>query len=218
MSMICTLKQISPRVLDELKKKPKLVKQLVESEPSGLEELLAQMGVDSSDPDAILEFVSTNPRLKHLTGYFEGFVLPALGPRRKRKKQIDFNDNQATSLCIEKDWQALHFALTGSEWANGHSLDRVIMSGAEIGNKRDFAYGSPHYLTPEEVGETAHLLESVNEDEIKQRLATASMKTEIYSFGGNQEDTEDVLGHFQAIRQHYADAAAKGNAMLIYIV
>ena len=126
-------------------------------------------------------------------------------------------DENENCIDIDKAWHGIHFMLTGTQYDGDPPLSNVIFSGATIGD--DVGYGPARYLTPTEVAEVAEALRSIPPDDLAKRYDAAALTAnDIYpQIWGGDEDLEYILSWYGTLRDYYADAASKGNAMLQYL-
>jgi hypothetical protein len=128
-------------------------------------------------------------------------------------------------LSLYKDWHILHYLLTGKSWEPvSSSVDSAIMGGTEIPDVQGvMGYGPVRYLSTTQVREVAEALSQVP---IEQRIESfnpqAAEAAEVYSanFGKDEfgeDDKDGLLRYFHLLRDFYRDAAAKGNAMLLWV-
>lgn len=128
-----------------------------------------------------------------------------------------YPDEDENCIDIDKAWHGIHFMLTGQQFDGDPLLSNVIFSGAVIGD--DVGYGPARYLTATEVAEVAEALQSLPPDEFAKRYdATALTANDIYpQIWSGDEDLEYILSWYGTLRDYYAGAASKGNAMLQYL-
>lgn len=131
-----------------------------------------------------------------------------------------------TQLSLYKDWHVLHYILTGKSWEPVDSpLGRAIMGGTELPDTlRVMGYGPATYLTPSQVREVASAL---SDFPFAERAITydhiAADAAKVYPHRHPNEplaeDEKQVLiDYFNLLRDFYADAAKKGNAMILWRV
>jgi hypothetical protein len=119
-------------------------------------------------------------------------------------------------LNLEKSWHVLHYLLTGQAEEAPAPLGNAILGGKEIGG--DLGYGPARLLTPQEVREVAAALSAITEEDLANRFdLDAMMKANIYPCKDDSE-LELAQHYFGQLSRYYADAAASGNSMLLYIV
>ena len=119
-------------------------------------------------------------------------------------------------LSLEKSWHALHYLLTGTTETAASPLGNAILGGEEIGEDRD--YGRVRFLTPEQVGEVARALGSLSKDDLVGRFDVKKMKAAnvIYPCG-DESEFELAQHYFEQLSRYYADAAASGSAILLWL-
>jgi len=119
-------------------------------------------------------------------------------------------------LNLEKSWHVLHYLLTGKAEEANPPLGNAILGGKEIGE--DLGYGPARFLTPQQVHEVATALEAISKDDLSARFdLKAMMAARIYPCKDDSE-LELAQDYFEQLLRYYADAAANGNAMLLWVV
>jgi hypothetical protein len=120
---------------------------------------------------------------------------------------------------VDKMWEALHFLLTGQAFGGTPPLSNALLGGTEIGPDR--GYGPVRFLTPDEVQEVATALQGISHVELRSRFNPTDLeRNEIYSMNWDEpvdELFDDLRSHFDLVTACYRDAAAKHNAMLLWI-
>ncbi|HVN27261.1 MAG TPA: YfbM family protein [Candidatus Binataceae bacterium] len=123
------------------------------------------------------------------------------------------------SLSIDKSWHGVHYLLCGAPEPNAALISKVVLGGTELGD--DFSgYGEARYF---DAGETAAIASELGrptlEAEMTRRYDPAQMKKlEIYPGGWSGPDLQWLMREFGNLRSFYADAAAKGLAMVTCLV
>ncbi|MDO7875910.1 YfbM family protein [Hymenobacter sp. ASUV-10] len=124
---------------------------------------------------------------------------------------------------IDKTWDGIIFLLTGDALSQGghqHPLARVLFSGQLIDAEQDLGYGPAHFLRPEEVAELQPQLAALTVARLKQRFDPAKM-TELDVYPGiwdeGDEAFEYVMGGFETVQEHYAEAAQRGEGMITFL-
>jgi hypothetical protein len=120
-------------------------------------------------------------------------------------------------LCLHKSWHCLHFLFTGNAGGSGGShLGEAILGGREIGgDAADMGYGPPRALSPAQVRNVAAALDAFPiEERVRQFNPVAADNAGIYVA---QHEAEELKDYFIMLRNFYADAASKGNGMLLWI-
>jgi hypothetical protein len=119
-------------------------------------------------------------------------------------------------LSLEKSWHVLHYLLTGKAEEAPPPLGNAILGGREIGE--DLGYGPARFLTPEQVREVAAALASISKDDMRKRFDLKVMMTvNIYPVKDGSE-LELAEHYFEHVSRYYSEAAASGNAMLLWVV
>ena len=119
-------------------------------------------------------------------------------------------------MNLEKSWHVLHYLLTGKVEEAPAPLGNAILGGQEIGD--DLGYGPARFLTSKQVREVAGALEAVSKDELAARFdLDAMLAARIYPVRDASE-LELAQHYFEHLSRYYSDAAASGNAMLLYVI
>jgi len=191
MSMNGRLQQLTLPALDAIRRDP---------------ELLAVL-----EPRAKLE--ADLPMLRSIYASF-GKEKQFLATLERRPVAFDGLPNE---LDIGKAWHAIHFLLTGDLWDTSLPGGRAVLGGTEIGE--DGGYGPKRFLLPEEVSAVDAELADVSREDLTKRFDQIP-GADIYPHGwdGNSEELEWVLREFDSLRRYYANAKARGHAMLLSIV
>ena len=111
--------------------------------------------------------------------------------------------------------------LTGSQWGGDPPESLPILGGAEIG--QDIGYGPARYLTPEEVHEAHSVLDSLPVEELRKRFVPEELeKADIYPSGIWVDEGMEGFGYiahwYDQLREFYANASRRGNAVLLAVV
>jgi len=128
----------------------------------------------------------------------------------------DDDGDPPNSFDVDKAWHGLHYLLTGEAEGGPAPLSLAILEGAEIGPELDF--GPARYLTPEEVGAVAQALAALTPASLAERYNSRDMREkQIYPEIWDDDDPESVdylLHFFPDLQRFYADAAARGDAVI----
>lgn len=122
-------------------------------------------------------------------------------------------------LDIGGAWQAIHFLLTGHPWAGGPPFANAVLGGEPLSDE-DFGYGPVRFLDPHQVQEVNTALKTVSAEELLSRLDPDAMNAaEVYPGGWTDDPTWRAhLGEsYSAVRELFANAAANGHGMLLYL-
>jgi Domain of unknown function (DUF1877) len=131
---------------------------------------------------------------------------------------VEANYDQFVNL--DKSWHAIHFTLTGNAEGGLEPLSSSVLGGTEIGE--DMGYGPMRYLTTEKVREISARLEQIGIEGFKARFSLDQLaEADIYPSGiwsgDDSQATEYVFSFLPDFLELYQDAAAKGNAILLWI-
>ena len=127
--------------------------------------------------------------------------------------------SRGASISIDKSWHGVHYLLCGAPQPDATLISKVVMGGTDLGD--DFSgYGEARYF---DVGETAAIASELGrptlEAEMTQRYDPARMtKLGIYPGVWTGPDLQWLMGEFRNLRTFYADASAKGLAMVTCLV
>ena len=128
----------------------------------------------------------------------------------------DDDEDPPNSMDVDKAWHGLHYLLTGEAEGGEEPLALAILEGTEIGPELDF--GPARYLTADEVSAVAQALAALTPAELKQRYHPRDMQEkQIYPEIWEDDDAETVdylLDFFPVLQRFYADAAARGDAVI----
>jgi hypothetical protein len=138
--------------------------------------------------------------------------------RTKASVYEDNLDATKTRLSIEKEWQAIHYLLTGEvafdESQTESPLSNIVLGGTLT--EFEATYGYVRYLLPDEVKEIAQALHQVSREDLRTRF-DARGDTEIYA----QEDTWDedawelLLRVLDLLVRFFDEASANDEVILI---
>jgi hypothetical protein len=124
-------------------------------------------------------------------------------------------------LDIDKAWHAIHFLLTGTAWEGDHPWNFIVKGGTAIGG--DLGYGPARALTSAQVREIAAALESMPVEKLSERfdakaLTAAQIYPQIWDRPAEEDDTREyVTSYYEELCDFVLAAAAKGEAMLVYL-
>ncbi len=133
----------------------------------------------------------------------------------------DDADEPEYALDVDKAWHGIHFLLTGDPWEGSPPLMNAVLGGETLGDE-DLGYGPARFLTPEEVTELAEALEGWSREKLAARYDPAAMEAaEIYPTGiwedEGPEALDYVLSYYDELLEFYRQAAARGDAVILYI-
>ena len=126
-------------------------------------------------------------------------------------------DKTATQLSIEKEWQAIHYLLTGEiAFDESHAdppLSYVVMGGTPT--QYEASYGYIRYLMPEEVKEISLALNKVSKDDLRARF-DARGDADIYAHDDWDEEVWETLKlTFDHIVKFFNEASSHNEVILI---
>lgn len=117
-------------------------------------------------------------------------------------------------LDIDKSWQVIHFLLTDDLWDTSTLLGKAILGGKDIGE--DQGYGPARLLDVPDVVEISQALEPITVNEMQRRFDVRRLqKAAVYCPPHDQADASYYMNYFSKLKAYYAEAAAKGNGMLL---
>ena len=129
----------------------------------------------------------------------------------------DPDGEPAGSFDLDKAWHGLHYLFTGTAWDLAPPLGLAILGGRVLGDEDDDTVA--RLLEPAEVAQVAAALEALTPATLSARYDPADMDAkEIYPqiWSRDGDDGLDYLLHYFApLKQGYAEAARRGDAMLL---
>ncbi len=209
MGMYGRLRQIAPAALESLKDNPEEVEEFINGKAESIHAA-----------EAALE------RVKRLVTDFQ-LSDKARDPAEQQKLRALILDDLKEAgvrlpgetpedgLNLEKSWQFIHYLLTGSIDQAPPPLGNAVLGGTEIGEERD--YGRVRFLTPPQVHDVAEALSGISSDDLFRRFDIETMRTANVYPRSDHTDREWVQHYFDLLCRYYSDAAANGNAMLLWI-
>ncbi len=220
MSMIGYLRQIGSDEVLKLQQKPALVKQLLRGPYDMKAAIRDQLRGKETPQRAAME--AAQARSRHISDQLRqsdrppGPITPAeyeaiMQPLRDAGA---FGDDKKV-LKLEKSWHTLHYLLTGSAEPVDTCLGRAILGGTEVGP--DLGYGPARFLLPEEVRQVAEALAQLSQEDLVPRFNLSAMESANIYACDSVEDLELAQAYFERMMHFYTDAAAKGNAMILYL-
>jgi hypothetical protein len=120
-------------------------------------------------------------------------------------------------LDIHKSWHGLHWLLCQSAWDGPEPLKHAVLGGHEIGE--DLGYGPARLVDAATVRAVAAALTGISHSTLQQRFNPKAMAAaEIYAFDPADADwRDDFLDAFERVKQFFADAAGRGDSVLIWL-
>jgi Domain of unknown function (DUF1877) len=206
MSITVSYRRISPEKFAEIEANPELAEEFFYGEAFDPEELMARMNQAQLQNDAEL---------------MQQIALQAQGELYQDRISIyDPRSESAskTQLSIEKEWQAIHYLLTGEiefdESQVAPPLSNLVLGGTPT--QFEATYGYVRYLSPEEVKEMNQALQQVSRDELRARF-NARGNQEIYAQEDEwgEESWEFLLGVKETTTRFFEEASANDQMILI---
>ncbi len=126
-------------------------------------------------------------------------------------------------LDIEKEWQVLHFLLTGEVTFSGHSQAPLPLRNAIMGGHNtqyEATYDYHRYLTPEEVKEVAGALNQILPEDLRTRYKQYSYKP----FPGTRPISPEewgewswqhLLGLYKQLENFFNEAAKENDVIIV---
>jgi hypothetical protein len=112
-------------------------------------------------------------------------------------------------------WADMHLLVTGAAWDRSQPLSPLLGQHG-VGEVDVYQGGPSRVLMPEEVAEAAAALAALSDDEMRGRYQAIARRV------GYPQDLVEGSGglvdFFRQLRDHYADAARRGNGMMVYLV
>jgi len=139
---------------------------------------------------------------------------------RSTQKLAEEKIERKETLNLHKDWHILHFLLSGSVEATDELLGQCIVGGREVFDELGvMSHGPARYFTETDVKAIAEVLADLTEDDLETMWNPSLMDNAgIYGVDGNEEfDADRVMQYFESLREFYADAAQKSNAVVMYL-
>jgi hypothetical protein len=134
---------------------------------------------------------------------------------------VFLSEDPDTHVCLEKAWHALHYLLTGNAIETEGPLAFLLSGGQEVPDANT-GYGPPRVFFPEEVAELNVALEHCDDRAFWSRFDAEAMTEQgIYSFHGNQPEEHlksEYLSYFHDLKKLVAKAAARRDALVVYLV
>lgn len=126
----------------------------------------------------------------------------------------------AQGLDLHKSWHMLHYLFTGTAWEGDAPAATLLLGGQEVGE--DMGYGPARVLPVADTAEFAKYLDGLDLEKLYERLDAAAMRAlEIYCAPDDDDDVaelgDDLEHYFPQLRAFVADAAQKGNGLLIWM-
>jgi hypothetical protein len=131
-----------------------------------------------------------------------------------------FGAPDPNDFSIDKAWEAIHFLLTGQTRRGDPPLADAVLGGVELPDDQDYTSGNPlRILSPAQVWAIADALADISADQLLARPARAQLVARrIYAVSSDDSaEDEYIHHHYTALREFFTDAAARSNAVLLYL-
>ena len=124
------------------------------------------------------------------------------------------------SIDVDKAWQGIHYLLTGTADQGEGPQSLAVFGGEEFGP--ELGIGPARFLTPEQVKAVSVALAGFSEGELRANFDPQDMQDqgvypEIIWVRDGEESLDYLLENFRPLAEFYADAAARGDAVLQWI-
>ncbi|MDF0553919.1 YfbM family protein [Kamptonema sp. UHCC 0994] len=204
MGITVNYRRISPEKFAELQGNPKLAEEFFNGEDSS----------STAQIDRLMQAQAQNER--ELMQQISTQVREALY-RDKASVYADNLDTTKTQLSIEKEWQAIHYLLTGEiafdETQAEPPLSNVVLGGRPT--KFKASYGYVRYLTPDEVKEIALALNQVSREELRTRFDSGNAKIYAQEEQWDEESWMFLMNVQDDLVRFFNEAAANNQVILI---
>jgi hypothetical protein len=197
MGIEVSYERILPGKFADIQNNPKLAKEFFHTGDSSILGSLLDMmqGNSIQDSNKILENLYQNE-----ASVYEGY-----------------SDTTKTRLSLEKEWQAIHYLLTGEisfeESQSEPILGKVVMGGTPT--KFEAAYGFVKYFDSNEIKEISKALDLVSREDLRAKF-DARGDRKIYAQGEwDEEEWEMLLCAIDAVTCFFKVAATNDEFILI---
>jgi len=220
--VITNFKQISPALLDALRRNPKLVALALELDRQILDTSFGPLQVRTRMKKQ-LDRLTVHEReffYKRNAGLINQILARESRSRLFDRKPENIADpefdeallaerDSANELCLDRA-DHLHRLLCDEPWETSTPLCRAINGGADIGGVLEC--GPARFLTVVEVRDVSIELGRISEDDLRLKLDSGTIDYEDVNSG----DLPCSLRGFAALRDFYKDASSRGDALLLY--
>ncbi len=124
------------------------------------------------------------------------------------------------TIDVDKAWQGIHYLLTGTADQGEGPQSLAVLGGEEFGP--EIGIGSARFLTPQQVSDVSAALAGFSESELRANFNPQDMQAqgvypEIIWVRDGEDSLDYLLENFWPLAEFYADAAARGDAVLQWI-
>jgi len=149
-------------------------------------------------------------------------LLKLMQQRRERAMEMtQAAKKRRPQLSLDKEWHGVHYLLCGEVEPGASLLSKTVLGGKPLGEDDEgfSGYGPARCFSAGEVAELNRALsQPQTESEARARFDADKMnKLQIYP-GFRQQDAELLMESLGRLRDFYADAAAKGHAIVTCLV
>jgi Domain of unknown function (DUF1877) len=234
MSILATLVQVEPRVLDRILVDPSAAAGLFGPDPAvsvDIDQMRA--AILARGPQLLAGAIEMHPSLRDEIEKRVGKTYEALrsgegGDALLGLMQEGLGGQQARPiegahgvLSLDKAWHGLHYVLSGTAELDSSDalVSQAVLGGAEFGE--DFSgYGPARYF---DAGQVAGLAAALADPQVEQEAvarfdAQRMTELQVYPFGWGEEDCEWLMSAFADLRSFYAGAAAEGWGVVTCLV
>ena len=125
------------------------------------------------------------------------------------------------SFSADKAWHGLHYLLTGTAYEGEPPLAWAVCGDEQL-DDADIGMGGAGVLTPQQVREVAAALAAVSPKTLRarydpQRMTALKIYPDVMWLRDGQEALDWVMTQFEPLVRFYADTAARGDAVFIYM-
>jgi Domain of unknown function (DUF1877) len=128
--------------------------------------------------------------------------------------------NKENRISVYKDWNVIHYGLTGQEEGGDGVLAKVIMGGKEIGMEDELGFRPARLLNSKEVKEIVEELQKIDKDGFIAMFRSRDFESaDLYAFGNDalDDEIEGASDNFLYLREYYLKAAVNDHSMVIYL-
>lgn len=124
------------------------------------------------------------------------------------------------TIDVDKAWQGIHYLLTGTADQGDAPRSLAVFGGAEFGP--EVGIGPARFLTPQQVRDVSAALADFSEAELRANFNPQDMQArgvypEVIWVRDGVQALDYVLENFRPLAEFYADAAARGDAVLQWL-
>ena len=149
-------------------------------------------------------------------------LLKVMKERRERAMgMMQAASKSRERMSLEKEWHGVHYLLCGEVESGAALLSKAVLGGMPLGDDDEgfSGYGPARSFSPQEVAALHKALSQPDvETEARARFDAARMSDlQIYP-GWRAGDADALMDSLQSLRDFYASAAARGDAIVTCLV